>query len=180
MTGKGGKTGTTGIPLQYRLILVIFIIAIAAIIYIYMTNNNSAQSAVAVGDNVSVYYTGKFTNGTIFSSNFGAQPLNFTVGSGQLITGFNNAVIGMKLNEIKNVTLTPSEAYGEVNQSRIVSIPKSVVGNRTISVGTTVSSGTGGQGVVTAINSTSITVDFNSPLAGKTLIFEIKVLSIKK
>ena len=178
MAGKNGKIMTNGVQLHYKLILIIIIIAIAAVIY--MVSNNSAQTTVAAGDNVSVYYTGKFTNGTIFSSNFGAQPLNFTVGRGQLITGFDNAVIGMKLGEVKNVTLTPSEAYGEVNQSRIVSLPWSVVGNKTISVGTIVSSSTGGQGVVTAINSNSITVDFNSPLAGKTLIFEIKVMAIHK
>ena len=180
MSEKRGKTdvGNVRISTGHKIAIMITIIAIATVIYV--VGNNSAQSVVSVGDNVSVYYTGKFTNGTIFSSNFGSQPLNFTVGSGQLITGFDNAVIGMKLNEVKNVTLSPSEAYGGVNQSLIVSLPKAAAGNKTISVGTKVSSGTGRQGVVTAINSNSITVDFNSPLAGKTLVFEIKVLSIKK
>ena len=177
MAGKNGKIMTNGVQLHYKLILIIIIIAIAAVI---MVSNNSAQSTVAVGDNVSVYYTASFSNGTIFSSNFGSRPLNFTVGSGQVITGFNNAVVGMRLDEVKNVTLTPSEAYGEVNQSRIVVLPVSALGNKTVSVGTKVSSTTGEQGVVTNINSSSVTINFNSPLAGKTLTFEIKILSIKK
>ncbi|MCW6160251.1 MAG: peptidylprolyl isomerase [Candidatus Micrarchaeales archaeon] len=160
----------------------IAITAIAIIGLVYMTTNSGAASGpvVAVGDNISVYYTGTYTNGTVFDSNAGKTPLNFTVGSGQLIKGFDDAVIGMKLNETKTVTIPANEAYGEVNQSLIVTVPKRDFGNQTVTVGMMISTSRGAQGRVTAVNATNVTVDFNSPLAGQTLVFKITVVSIKK
>ena len=161
---------------------VALVAAIALIIgVIYMATSSSAAQVVAAGDNISVYYTGTFQNGTVFDSNVGKQPLNFTVGSGQLIKGFDQGVVGMKLNETKIITLPPAEAYGEVNQSLIVTVPKSQFGNNSnVSVGMTVTTQQGAQGRVTAINGSNVIVDFNSPMAGKTLVFQIKVVAIKK
>lgn len=140
---------------------------------------------VAIGDTVRVNYTGSFTNGTIFGSSAGSGPLNFTVGAGQVISGFNNAVIGMKVGETKNITLPANEAYGEINPDLIVSVPRSSFGNtsNSISVGMQVTESSNGQeipGVVTAFNSTNVTVDFNPALAGKTLVFKITILGIEK
>lgn len=152
----------------------------------YVVIKSSAGPVVAVGDTVSVNYTGTFTNGTVFDSSAGRQPLQFTVGSGQVIQGFDNAVVGMKLNEQKTVTLPPNQAYGQINPALIVPVPKSSFSNQTILVGEHVSrtvNATTGQtisGVVTAVNATTVTVDFNSPLAGQTLIFKITVVAIKK
>lgn len=150
-----------------------------------LTNVNTSTNAetVAEGDTVQVYYTGTLTNGTVFDSNVGKQPLTFAVGSGQVIQGFDQGVIGMAINQTKTITLPPSEAYGEVNQSLIVSVPLKAFGNQTITVGMTVTEDVVGheyQGVVTAFNATNATVDFNPPLAGKTLIFQIKVVAIQK
>ncbi len=158
------------------------IVALALIIGVaYMaTNSNAATPIVAVGDNISVYYTGTLTNGTVFDSNVGKSPLTFTVGSGQLIKGFDQGVIGMRLNETKTITIPANEAYGEVNQSLIVTVPRSQFGNETVTVGMGVSTGTGMQGVVTALGTDNVTVDFNPALAGKTLIFKIQVVEIKK
>jgi FKBP-type peptidyl-prolyl cis-trans isomerase 2 len=164
--------------LWYAMVAVIIIGAILGVVY--MTTNGNAANIVTVGDNVSVYYTGKFTNNTIFDSNVGGEPLNFTVGSGEMISGFDNAVIGMKVGETKNITLTPQEAYGEVNQSLIYELPLSDFGNHSVSVGMSIKTTSGAQGLITSVNSTTATVDFNPPLAGKTLIFEIKVAAIRK
>ena len=68
---------------------------------------------MANGDTVDVFYTGTFTNGTVFDSNVGGQPLQFTVGSGQVIPGFDQAVLGMKLKESKTVTIPANDAYGQ-------------------------------------------------------------------
>lgn len=155
------------------------ILILAVVIGIYIATSKVA-SVVAVGDSISVYYTGTFTNGTVFDSNVGRQPLNFTVGSGQLIRGFDQGVVGMKLEENRTITLPPSEAYGEINQSLILTVPRSQLGNLTPSVGMILTSGTGQRAVIAAFNSTNVTVDLNSPLAGKTLIFQIKVVAIKK
>ncbi len=165
-------------------IVIIIVIAAIAIAVAYLALNVFGTPVVAVGDNISVYYTGKLTNGTVFDSNVGRQPLQFTVGSGQIITGFDNGVIGMKLNQNKTITIPANQAYGEVNSSLIVQVPLSSFGNQSVKVGMIVTqtspSGQQFRGMVTAVNSTAATVDFNPPLAGKTLIFNIKVISIKK
>lgn len=158
--------------------LAVAIVAIIAVVY--MAIGSSSAQVVAVGDNISVYYTGTLTNGTVFDSNVGKQPLNFTVGSGELIKGFDQGVVGMRLNESKNITIPAAEAYGAVNQSLIVQAPLSDFGNSTPSVGMTVSTSQGQRGIVKAVTANSVTVDFNNPLAGQTLIFQIKVIKISK
>ena len=72
----------------------------------------SENLVVAQGDTIAVYYTGTFVNGTMFDSNEGKDPMAFVVGSGQLISGFDKGVVGMKMNEEKTLTLPPEEAYG--------------------------------------------------------------------
>lgn len=164
-------------------IVAIVVVIVAAIAAVYLLTNNSGAQVVATGDTVKVYYTGKLTNGTVFDSNVGQEPLNFTVGAGEVIPGFENAVIGMKINETKNVTIPVNEAYGPVNPDLIVKVPLSSFGNQSVQVGmyvTQTSDGQQYQGVVTAVNSTNATVNFNSPLAGQTLLFEIKVVGITK
>jgi FKBP-type peptidyl-prolyl cis-trans isomerase 2 len=163
----------------YIAILAVIIAAVIGLIYM-VANSNAANVTVAVGDNVSVFYTGTFTNGTVFDTNLGKQPLNFTVGTGQMIKGFDQAVIGMKVNQTKTVTLTPDEAYGPVNQSRIVTVPRSQFGNSVIAVGMQVQTQNGAVGTISAFDANTVTVDFNPALAGQTLIFTIKVVSIQK
>ncbi|MGC8572202.1 MAG: FKBP-type peptidyl-prolyl cis-trans isomerase [Candidatus Micrarchaeia archaeon] len=161
------------------LIAGIVVIAIIAIIFAF---GGSSQTVVA-GDNVSVYYTGSFPNGTVFNTNVGGAPLNFTAGSNQLIPGFSDAVIGMKVGQNKTVTLTPNEAYGYFNQSLVQKIPLSMFGNNatnSLKVGMVVRTQTGLEGFVIGLNNTIATVNFNPPLAGKTLIFNIKLVSINK
>ncbi len=164
--------------------LVVAIVAIAVVaIGVYVVFSAGTQVVVS-GDNVSVYYTGSFSNGTVFQSDFGGQPLNFIVGANQVIPGFNNAVIGMMLNQTKNVTIPVNEAYGQVNPNLFVSVPVNAFGNQTIKIGQTVLEKipNGGQvtGIVTKVNTSNVTVDFNPPLAGHTLIFTIKIIGIKK
>ncbi|MEM0201536.1 MAG: peptidylprolyl isomerase [Candidatus Micrarchaeaceae archaeon] len=164
------------------LIGIIIIVVVIIITAIYLTFF-SAPNVVVKGDNVSVFYTGYFTNGTVFNSNVGGSPFNFTAGSNQTIVGFDNAVLGMSLNQIKNVTIPPNEAYGEVNPNLVVVIPSNDFSNKTINVGSIITDSANGQpiqGVVLSTNSTSTVVNFNSPLAGKTLIFSIKVVNIRK
>lgn len=162
----------------------LYIVAVIAIlIVVYMGISYASVPVVAVGDSVSVEYTGTLTNGTVFDSSAGRGPLNFTVGSGQLIKGFDQGVVGMRLNEERNITIPANEAYGEVNPALIVQVPLPAFGNQTVKKGGFVARKLNGQqvqGVVTAVNATTVTVDFNSPLAGKTLIFKIKVVAIHK
>ena len=82
----------------------------------------SAETAEA-GDTVSVYYTLTLEDGTVRESNVGKTPLEFVVGSGQMISGFDKAVNGMAVGETKTVTLSPAEAYGEITDDMIQEIP---------------------------------------------------------
>ncbi len=167
----------------YAAIAVAIVIAIAGLtFYAHVWGIGYSAPVVASGDTVQVLYTGSFPNGTVFSSNVGQQPLSFKVGAGQVISGFNNAVLGMKINQSKTVVLPPSEAYGQVNQSLIISVPRSEFGNQSVQLGMGVtsihSSGAKMQGFIKSFNSTNVTIDFNPILAGYTLVFNIKVVSI--
>ncbi|EET89914.1 MAG: peptidylprolyl isomerase [Candidatus Micrarchaeales archaeon] len=169
------KSSKQSTYLASAIILIVVVLAVG-----YFAYSGAAPGAVAVGDNVSVFYTGSFTNGTVFNTNVGSAPFNFTVGAGEVIPGFNSAVIGMHVGQNKTVTLPPSEAYGPVNQSLIVQAPLSEFKSTNVTVGLHVSTQSGLSGVVTTVTSNTATVDFNPPLAGKTLIFNIKVVAIRK
>ncbi len=164
--------------------IAIAVVVIAAMVLVAAAVLLSTGQTVKAGDTVSVYYTGSFTNGTVFSSNFGQTPLNFTVGANQLISGFDQGVIGMQLDQNKTITIPPQEGYGYVNASRIMTVPANVFGvnsTKNITVGTGVTrivNGLQEHGVITAVGSDNVTVDFNSPLAGKTLVFKIEVIAI--
>lgn len=178
-TLKGGKARSK-IPSSAYMAVAIAVVAVLAIVLILYTGVLSP--AVVAGDNVSVYYTGSFTNGTIFSSNVGGSPISFIAGSTQLIPGFSNAVIGMKEGQNKTVTLPPDEAYGPINASLFISVPVSKFSKTSnLSVGSVVTSvvnGTTVEGVIVGSDSSNVIVDLNPPLAGKTLIFSIKVVKI--
>lgn len=149
----------------------------------------ATNAVVQNGDTVTVDYVGSFTNGTVFDSSAIHGPLNVTVGAHQVIPGFENALVGMKINQSKTITLPPSEAYGEYNASRVVSVPLANFGadpsnytGRYITV--TTSTGQPIQAKVVSVthstNTTNgtVTLDLNHPLAGKTLVFNITVIRI--
>ncbi len=162
----------------------------------------TTEKIVKVGDNVSVDYTGWFDNGTIFDTSNATvaqqagifvpgksyTPISFIVGSGSMITGFDNAVVGMKINESKNATLTPDQAYGAYNSSLILPVPMSVLtqANITPIVNQTLYYNLQPVRVdhivpnATSPNNSSVYVDFNHPLAGKTLHFTITVRDIQE
>ncbi len=175
-----GADSITKKPFFLALIAIVIIAILAGAFWAYSTSG----IAVANGDTVKVYYTGKFTNGTVFNTNAGTgEPFEFVVGANQVIPGFDQAVIGMRLNQSKTVVIPVNEAYGPVNPAMIVSVSIDEFVNRTVDVGQTVTEtsedGEQFQGIVTQVNSTNATVDFNSPLAGKTLVFNITVVAIE-
>ncbi len=159
-------------------LILVVVILIAAVAYVAVSGNFTTTT-VQPGDIISVYYTGSYTNGTVFNTNVGQQPFQFTVDANEVIPGFNQAVIGMEINQTKNVTIPVNEAYGPVNPNLILEIPTNEI-NGTVTVGEVLHGMLGGQqaeGIVTYINVTNATarVNFNSPLAGQTLIFKITV-----
>ena len=141
---------------------------------------------VEAGQTVNLHYVGTLDDGTEFdSSRSRDETISVEVGSGQLIAGFDSALAGMKLGEVKNITLSPEEAYGEVNPEAydtvaLTSFPENfepVVGGMVQGLSPN------GQPVVAkieAVNNDSISLNFNHPLAGKTLNFEIELVSIQE
>lgn len=134
---------------------------------------------------VSVEYTGSLDNGEVFDSSTNHGPLVFVVGSGQVIKGFDNAVLGMKLNEEKTVKIAKNEAYGDVNNDLVREFPISMIPEHIrpeLKIdGFLMMQTPYGQQVptrITKIGSDKITLDLNHPLAGKDLTFKIKVVHI--
>jgi peptidylprolyl isomerase len=137
------------------------------------------------GDVVKVNYTGTLSDGTVFDSSEGRDPLEFTVGAGQMIAGFDAAVVGMKVGETKTVTIPAAEAYGERSEDNVVTLPVSALpADLHPKVGDTLSMTTAeGQivdVVVLEITDEYIKVDANHFLAGKDLTFEITMVEINR
>ncbi|MBN2682700.1 MAG: peptidylprolyl isomerase [Bacteroidales bacterium] len=133
---------------------------------------------------VSVHYTGKFTDGTIFDSSESREPLTFTVGEGNLIPGFEGAVVGMKVDESKTVSIPFNQAYGPSSPDLIMSVPRAQLPAEIMpEVGMELmASGEEGQQqvvVITEVTENEIKVDYNHPLAGRDLVFDIRVVDIK-
>lgn len=139
---------------------------------------------VKQGDVVKVEYTGTFENGEVFdSSEKHGQPLEVTVGEQQVIKGFESALMGMNEGEEKSVTLPPAEAYGDVNPQLVQTVPKDKLPqDQEIKEGMMLGVGlpTGQQvpATVKKVTESDVTIDLNHPLAGKTLNFKLKVVSI--
>lgn len=133
------------------------------------------------GDNVKVHYTGKLADGTVFDSSEGREPLEFAVGSGQVIQGFDEAVVGMNVGEKKEVLIPVDKAYGEKNAEMVIQAPiEQVPPDLNPEVGMQLEMG-GANGellrvVVVEITDTHITLDANPPLAGKDLNFSIELV----
>lgn len=148
-----------------------------------MSACGSDKMAVKNGDNVSVEYKGTLEDGTVFDSSEGKEPLSFVVGSGQLIKGFDEAVVGMSVNDEKDITLNSQDAYGESNPQLVQKVPRSSLPKSDeIKEGMVlVANLPDGQqipGRITKFTDDDVFVDFNHPLAGKVLNFHIKLLSI--
>lgn len=141
------------------------------------------MATVAKGSQVKVHYQGTLSDGSVFDSSYESDPLEFTVGEGHIIPGFERSVEGMAVDEEKTFTLTPDDAYGQKRDDLIFSFPKEKLPedinpepgqqlqmtdekNRPFAV------------TVTKVDADQITLDANPPLAGKDLTFSIKLVDI--
>jgi FKBP-type peptidyl-prolyl cis-trans isomerase 2 len=132
---------------------------------------------------VSVHYTGTLGNGTEFDSSVGRDPLQFTIGAGEMIPGFDEAVIGMKLDEVKTVVIPSDEAYGPYRDELVVEFDREELPvGQDWNVGDQVTlQGASGQiipATVIEVTESTVTVDANHRLAGKDLTFEIRLVEI--
>ena len=142
-------------------------------------------NTVKNGDTVTIHYKGTFDDGTEFDSSYSkGEPMTVTVGTGQLISGFDKALDGMTEGETKSISLTSDEAYGPANPENVTTLEKNVFpedfefeNGRVVPL-----MGPGGQqflATITESTDNDVTFDLNHPMAGKDLNFDIEVLEIK-
>jgi peptidylprolyl isomerase len=133
------------------------------------------------GDTVKVHYRGTLQDGTVFDSSEGREPLEFEVGGGQVIPGFDAAVIGLEPGDTVTVTIPAAEAYGEHNEAGLQSFPLSAFPSPPqVGWALELASPTGERvpAMVAEVGDDSAVLDFNHPLAGQDLTFEIELVEI--
>ena len=136
---------------------------------------------IQIGSTVNVHYTGKLKSGEVFDSSEGRDPLSFTIGSGQIIPGFENAVIGKNVGDKVTIEIDPTEAYGEYREDLLVKVENEQLPGP-LEVGQELQADNGGQPVnvtVKEVNEDHVIIDGNHPLSGKDLIFDIEVVSFQ-
>lgn len=141
------------------------------------------EDKVKTGDTVKVHYTGKLEDGEVFDTSVEDEPLEFTVGSGMLIPGFEEAVVGMAPGESKTLTIPSDQAYGPYIEEKVVQVERSYMPSDFVpEVGQQLeiqqSSGEIIPVIITDVSENVVTLDANHPLAGMDLIFEIQLLEI--
>jgi len=142
------------------------------------------MSQVKQNDTVKVHYTGKLTDGQVFDTSEGKDPIEFTLGKGQLIPGFEKGLIDMKLKEKKTITIPKEEAYGEPREDLVQEVEKSQLPEDIkpeVGMGLVSKTPDGREMnlVVAEVKDETIVVDGNHPLAGKDLVFDLEVVEIK-
>ena len=135
------------------------------------------------GDKVKIHYTGRLQDGSVFDSSNGRDPLQFNIGSGQVIQGFDEAVIGMRVGDSKTVEIPCKKAYGERNPSMVMEVDrKHVPAGLDPVVGQKLELGSPGGEIIKVtvikVDDKNITLDANPPLAGEDLTFDIELVEV--
>ncbi len=168
-----------------RIIKKYCLVVLAMILPVLLLTAGCGGAAVAkAGDTVKVHYTGTLADGKQFDSSVGKDPLEFTLGAGQVIAGFDEAVTGMKVGEKKTVTIPADKAYKyddslvfEVDKSQLPATITPAVG---MQLTMTQQDGSEVSLTVKAVSETTVTLDANLPVAGKDLTFELELVEIVK
>ncbi len=141
------------------------------------------MTGVKNGDTVRIHYTGKLTDGTVFDSSEGRDPLEFTVGTGQVIAGMDTGLEGMGVGEKKTLEIPCTEAYGPINPAARQEIPREgIPADIPLDLGTQLQmQSPDGQVLpvtVVEVSDETVTLDANHFLAGKDLVFDIELVSV--
>ncbi|MBI2180795.1 MAG: peptidylprolyl isomerase [Deltaproteobacteria bacterium] len=165
-----------------------FILGLVAIVLSTAAPLMAAQSAkedkvVKDGAAVSLQYTVSGEDGKTIDSNKGKEPLKYTQGTKQIIPGLEKALTGMKVGEEKRVKVKPEDGYGPVNEKAFQEVPKEKIPADSLKVGAVLTAnGPQGQSMpvrVHQIKEKTVVIDMNHPMAGKTLVFDVKILDIQ-
>jgi len=158
-------------------------ILLAGVTFITACVSEEAKS----GDTVRVHYTGRLADDTVFDTSVGGDPLEFTIASGELIPGFEQAVVGMKPGESKSITIPAEEAYGPhyaelvfvIDRDYLAADLEPQVGSM-FNIQLTEPNGPIITGIVIDVSEATVAIDANHPLAGRDLTFDIELVEIVK
>jgi FKBP-type peptidyl-prolyl cis-trans isomerase SlyD len=163
-----------------------YLVMIAAILLSTRVIGETAEiteTQIREGSQVALEYTLSDETGAVIESNKGKEPLSYIHGKSQIIPGLEKELSGMKAGEEKNIQVKPEDGYGPVNPNAFQEIPKNKLPPEALKVGTILmAQGSQGQGIparVHEIKDTTVIMDFNHPMAGKTLSFDVKISEIK-
>jgi len=135
------------------------------------------------GDTVKVHYTGTLVDGSMFDTSEGAEPLEFKIGAGDVIPGFDEAMVGMRIGESKDIHISPDDAYGEHNENLVQTIPRDQI-NLSVEpeVGMKIEMHTPDGTIIplaiSEVTGSTLTLDANHPLAGQELHFLVRLIEI--
>ena len=163
-----------------------FYLAIAAALLLstrLIGETAETEAQIREGSQVSLEYTLSDEAGTVIESNKGKQPMSYIHGKSQIIPGLEKELSGMKVGEEKKIQVKPEDGYGPVNPDAFQEVPKDKLPPEALKVGTMLmAQGPRGQGIpvrVHEIKDTTVIMDFNHPMAGKTLSFDVKIYEIR-
>jgi len=141
-----------------------------------------SKTTVSNGKQVSLEYTLKLADKTVLESNVGKEPMTYMQGAHEIVPGLEKAMEGLKAGDQKHVEVKPADGYGEIDPKAIQEVKKSQVPENAWKVGTQLEAkGPDGESMfprVTEVKQDTVVLDFNHPLAGKTLFFDVKVLDV--
>ena len=167
---------------RFSLVLMVMVLMTSTI---FMACSSSEEGTAQEGDTVKVLYTGTLDDGTVFDSSelHGGDPLEFTIGEGRLLPAFEQAVIGLSINQSTTIHIPADEAYGPPDEAKIITLDWSQMGDYVPEVGEQLplydsSTGQSITATVLSVTEAGVVVDTNHPLAGKDLNFEITLVEI--
>ncbi len=147
------------------------------------TAGKKSMPAVTDGKNIFIEYTLKLEDGEVVDTNVGSAPMTFIQGKGQIVPGLEKELTGMKKGESKQVVVTPEDGYGKIRDNAIREVPKEKIPKEAHKAGEQIQGRTARGKVihltVKEVKDNTIVLDYNHPLAGKTLYFEVKIVDIK-
>ncbi len=142
-----------------------------------------SEQRIGQGSTVTLHFSLKFENGEVVDSNFEKNPATFTIGDGSLLPGFERVLFGLKDSDKRTFEIPPEQGFGTPNEQNVQIMPRSQFDSMELDYGVLVifKDAAGGEmpGVVKAFNDQQVTIDFNHPLAGKVIVFDVEIIQVK-
>lgn len=148
-----------------------------------MTESTVNEQRIAAATQVTLHFAIKLDNGDVVDSTFDKQPATFKVGDGNLLPGFEQALYGLKAGDKRSLPIAPEQGFGQPNPQNVQVMPRSQFKDMELGEGLLVifndAANTELPGVVKAFDEAQVTIDFNHPLAGKALTFDVEIIKVK-